>query len=788
MSDVMPVHVGPSEPGQIMDWEEGGQAASGPPRSPLERPLAAIRRYKFLIVGITMLGVLGGFVATRMVKPVYAVSATIWIETTTPAADRVGPIRSQELLNSQGWVELLRSFRIVDNVVRKLTLYLQPESNDDEDLFTGFAVANSFAAGTYEIEIDAKHKRWRLGLKGRAPLDSGGVADSVGNKFGFRWRLPDAIIASPSDRKAAFTVATPRETSTQLNRRLGTNLDQGSNFLSLALQDGNPQRAARTMNVWMEEYVNVAAELKKRNLIEFSKILRDQLDYAERNMKDAEQSLENFKIHTITLPQEGSPIAPGVSETRDPALQSFFNQKIEYDNLRSDREALERTIANAGSGNVPFEAALLIPSVATSPGAEALRKAFAQLYEQQAALTAARQVYTDEYQTVRDLLRSVATLQTQTIPTLAKQLLEQLKQRESVYDQRITSASADLQHIPARTIEEMRLKRMVAVTEGLYTTLKSRHAEATLAEASATPDVRILDSAVAPLQPTRNTKPRLLLIAIVGGFGAAIAFALLLDMIDHRVRYSEQVSKDLGLVIAGAIPRIPRGGLSAGSPEQVSGLIEAFRSIRMHVTYANPLPTAIAISSPAPGDGKSLIAANLAMSFADAGLRTVLVDADTRRGTLHELFAITGAPGLTDFLAGTAQMTSIIYPTAQEKLSIVPCGRRNRRSPELLTSSLLGVLVNQLRQSYDVVILDTPPLAAGVDAYAVASAAANLLMVVRIGKTDRRMAAAKLLVVDRLPIRVLGAVLNGVSLTGEYQYYGYVAGYALTEGEVEHIG
>jgi len=264
--------------------------------------------------------------------------------------------------------------------------------------------------------------------------------------------------------------------------------------------------------------------------------------------------------------------------------------------------------------------------------------------------------------------------------------------------------------------------------------------------------------------------------------------AILLDLVDRRIRYSEQVNQDLGLVIAGAVPQIPRGGVNAGSPEQVSGLIESFRSVRLHVTSTNQLPAAIAISSASPGDGKSLVAANLALSFADAGFRTVLVDADTRRGKLHQVFGMAMAPGLTDFLSNDVSLSAIIHPTSQDNLSVVASGRRIRRSPELLTSPLLGVLVGQLRQSYEVVILDTPPLAAGIDAYAVASAAANLLMVVRVGRTDRRMAAAKLLVVDRLPIRVLGAVLNGVDLTGEYQYYGYSAGYALTEGEVEPVG
>jgi Mrp family chromosome partitioning ATPase len=103
----------------------------------------------------------------------------------------------------------------------------------------------------------------------------------------------------------------------------------------------------------------------------------------------------------------------------------------------------------------------------------------------------------------------------------------------------------------------------------------------------------------------------------------------------------------------------------------------------------------------------------------------------------------------------------------------------------LLASASLVELVAKLRTSFDVLVFDTPPLAAGIDAYALSTAAGKLLLILRIGKTERRLAAAKLAVVDRLPIELLGAVLNDVALDGEYQYYGYASGYELVEPEVE---
>jgi polysaccharide biosynthesis transport protein len=768
----------------VQGWSESPLPAPAMPKRPLERAIGALRRYRWLILGVFVMSVAGGIVAVRFVRPQYTVSATVWIQSETPTSAGSGPIRSGGLLSAQAWVELLRSYRIADAVVRKLTLYVRPDKPADLPVFANFSIADRFAAGQYELVIDRSRKRWHLELKGGILPDSGTAADSLGRPAGLRWVLPPSEFTGTGERKIQFTVLTPREAAVKEIQGLDARLRENSNFMILSMSDEDGKLAARTMNTWLTEYVAVAAELKKKNVSEFARILAGQLTYAEASLHDAESALENFRVHTITLPTEGGPVAAGVTDTRDPVMRSFFDQKIEYDNLRHDHDALQKIIDSAATGTVPYEAVLFIPSVSQSPGAEALRNTFKQLYEEKAKLSAARQVYTDNYPVVRDLLTSVSTLEKQTIPQLAGQLLVTIKEREGQFDNRITSASADLQAIPARTIEEMRLRRSVSVAEGLYTTLKTRYAEAQLAEAGATPDLTVLDSAVAPLQPSRNTAPRMLAIAILGGLGAAIGLALLLDALDGKIRYPDQVVNELGLSIAAAIPTFPKGAVSSRSPDQIAHLVEAFRSLRMHVRNTATTPISLAVSSPAPGDGKSFVSANLAMSFADAGFRTVLVDGDTRRGTVHEVFELPMNDGLTEYLSGRADASRIIHRTSHEKLAFVPCGTRQPHSPELLTSAALPRLVAELRSKYDVVVFDTSPLAAGIDAYAISAAVGNLVVVLRVGKTERRLAAAKLLLVDRLPINILGAVLNGVQLRGEFEYYGYSTGYGFAESDV----
>lgn len=756
----------------------GSEPTLAPPKSPLERPLAAIRRYKWLLLAVVLLSTLGGVIATKMVKPEYEVRATISIQSETPIQDKEGPIRPHELLNAEAWVELLKTFRISDAVVRQLALFVKPENEADSALFRGFDVGDRFVPGKYVLDVPGRGDRWSLSLAEGGYNESGAAGDSIGRKVGLQWQPTPALLSRYAGKKVEFTVATPRETSVELQKRLHPNLPEKSNFLWITYTDPDAQLAARTLNAWVNEYVKVAGELKRKNLVEFSNILSGQLDYAATSLRDAEQSLEGFKVHTITLPTENTAIAAGVQVTQDPALKSYFDKKIEYDNLRADREALQKVIANAATGDAPYEAALLIPSVANNPGAEELRRSFTQLYDLQAKLATARQLYKDEYPTNRELITAINTLKTRTIPQQANSLLTQLEMRERDFQGRIVGQSRDLQSIPTRTIEEQRLKRNVDVAAELYTTLKNRYAEAKLAEASALPDVSILDSAVAPLKPTKNTAPRIMAIAVLGGLAAAIALALLLDNVDRKIRYPDQAAGDLGLSIAATVPRLPKGGINSQSPEQVSQLVESFRTLRMNVVNASgPSQIALAVSSPQPADGKSFIASNLAMSFADAGFNTLLVDGDTRRGTLHEMFGLPRSSGLTDFLAGDAPDSAIIHQTGHEKLSVIPSGNPRRRSPELLTSPLLTRLVADLKSRYDVVIFDTPPLAAGIDGYAIAAATGSLLVVLRIGQTEKRMAAAKMLLVDRLPINVLGSVLNAAPTYGEYEYYGYVSGY-----------
>jgi capsular exopolysaccharide synthesis family protein len=270
-----------------------------------------------------------------------------------------------------------------------------------------------------------------------------------------------------------------------------------------------------------------------------------------------------------------------------------------------------------------------------------------------------------------------------------------------------------------------------------------------------------------------------ILIGFFGSVAVGVGVAFLLDRMDRRFRYPSQVTNELGLDIIGAVPAIRTSRSERQQLESAAQVIEAFRAIRLGVRHAQqvPGPLTLTISSAGPGEGKSLIASNLALAFAAAGERTLLLDGDVRSGRLHSTFNVERRPGLVDHLLNQASLEDVLRETTHERLTFMPCGSRVKHAPELLTSPSLEFLFQELRARYDVIIVDCAPLGAGIDPFAFATLTRQLMLVFRAGKTDRKLAQAKLEIVDRLPISVVGAVLNDVRSFGSYKYYAYNYGY-----------
>jgi tyrosine-protein kinase Etk/Wzc len=244
------------------------------------------------------------------------------------------------------------------------------------------------------------------------------------------------------------------------------------------------------------------------------------------------------------------------------------------------------------------------------------------------------------------------------------------------------------------------------------------------------------------------------------------------------------VSRELGLPILGVLPH-----LRTKEPGEV---VEALRGLRLNVIHEYGAeagqPLQFTITSPGPGDGKTFLSSNLAIALADGGHRTLLVDADIRRGTLHRRLKFNRQPGLSDYLLGQTTADEIVQQTAYPRLSVIGCGTRTQRAPELLDSPEMVALLARVRAEYDVVLIDSPPLTAGVDPFVLGTLTGALMVVLRTGHSNRNITGAKLDMLHRLPIRLLGAVLNDVPRGGAYGYYAYYSYYVPGYEAVEEQG
>jgi capsular exopolysaccharide synthesis family protein len=737
------------------------------------RITSALWHYKWVVFLCSVLGIAGGIAATRALRPTYVAQATVWIDVPDNRRDqdRAGPIRQGGLLTSDAWIDLLRSYVVLDHVVRDLRLYLELKSIEDTARFAGFGVTDTFHPGQYVLTVDGAGRNYVLATAKGAELERGAVGDSVGSRLGFVWVPTPALL--PAGHKIEFTLATPRDAALQLGERLDVRMDLNGNFLSVDLRGSSPRQIANILNATTARFVQVAGQLKREKLTELTKILQDQRAYAQRNLDDAESALKSFRMRTITLPSDqsmgGAGSSPGAATgaaARDPVIDDFFQRQFERDQLGRDRANILRVLTQAGDSGLPVDAFAAITSVQHSPE---LANALKELSDKQAQLRTYRYHYSDAYPLVQRLLGEIAELERRTIPTLAQALVAQLAQRETDLGKQVDVASRDLRQIPARSVDEARLRRAVQLAEESYNTVQGRFLEATLAaEASSVPDVRILDPAVVPQRPVKNTAPRLLFMGLVAGLGLGVVGAVLLDRLDPRVRYPEQVSRDLGLPILGALPHLRRD-------QEPAEVVEALRGLCLNLVHAYGAagPLLVTVTSPGPGDGKSFLAANLALTFADGGHRTLLIDGDIRRGVLHRRFKAARQPGLTDYLRDEATRDQVVQTTAYPSLSFVGCGTRSHRAPELLGSPAMNSLISTVRLDYDVILVDSPPLGAGVDPFILGTATGHVLLVLRTGYSHREMTEAKLEVLDRLPVRTLGAVLNDVPRGGGAGYYAY---------------
>ncbi|MEP6690650.1 MAG: polysaccharide biosynthesis tyrosine autokinase, partial [Gemmatimonadaceae bacterium] len=282
---------------------------------------------------------------------------------------------------------------------------------------------------------------------------------------------------------------------------------------------------------------------------------------------------------------------------------------------------------------------------------------------------------------------------------------------------------------------------------------------------------------------------RVFMTALIFGLTIGLGVAVAVENLDDSVKSPDEVRDRLGMAVLGTIPRIREGSTMRRDNDDSrlvthvdprSPVAEAYRSLRTNLAFAraNTAMRTMVLTSPGPADGKSTTVANLAITFAQQGQRTLLIDADLRRAVLDKLFKVPRAPGLTDVLVGQKKLFDILHPTEIPNLSVLGSGQFPPNPAELLGSSAMREVLREAEEHFDIVLLDSPPLLAVTDAAVLATMVDGAILVVRVGATAKTAVRRAMAQLQTVTGRLIGAVLNDVDFRqaafgGTYGYYYY---------------
>ena len=372
-----------------------------------------------------------------------------------------------------------------------------------------------------------------------------------------------------------------------------------------------------------------------------------------------------------------------------------------------------------------------------------------------------------------------------------------LKELDDMYDQQQKMA----REISYSELQDDRLRNKIIQSRQLLEAITKKLAEITLAKDFGGYEAR----KIAPASFAKKVSPNALVVFPISAFAGlliGLSLAYLAEMSDKSFRTPAEIRRRLGLPVIGHIPFfVPdekaQKQIAAGEPcidpmlcthyASNSVSAEAYRSIRTAI-YFNTQGIGhqvIQVTSPNMADGKSTLATNLAVSIAQSGKKTILIDGDCRRPRIHKIFNVPHDTGLASVIAGQSDLATAIRPTAVPNLAVLPCGPRPANPAELLTSPRFKELLDIIRAQYDYVLIDTPPLLVVTDPCVVAPRVDGVLMAIRVTKNGRPFAERAKEILNSLGAHVLGVVVNGLggNAGGRYGYgydsynYGYGYGY-----------
>jgi exopolysaccharide transport family protein len=581
--------------------------------------------------------------------------------------------------------------------------------------------------------------------------------------------------------------------------RLTINPINRSRLVAIQFDSLDPELAARVANALAKNYVEQNLEGRWSATQNAADWLSQQLAGVKAKLERSEEDLQDYARRNDLVFLETD---KGTSQNAEnEQVQQLQEELTKAEAQRYEKEALYHIVQTGDYAS--------LPGISENKLIQDLTERLAELKREYARLST---TFSADYPRVMEIQSQIdeitAAIQEQrksAADTITNEYLAAV-QRENLVRQGLRQEQERMNDVASRAVQYNILKREVDTNRQLYEGLLQRLKEAGVSASLKASNIRIVDSAEPPTKPV---KPRISLnlgVAAIFGLGLGIGVAFFQERLDDTLKGTGDVERLLGLAAVGLIPAVsePNGNhhgvqrslentkvlahkengnghrpsaewhrIDAEGPQQ-KVLIEAFRSLRtsLLLSTADRPPSTLLVSSTQPGEGKTTIAANLAIALAQVGQRVLLVDADLRSPSLHRLFGARENLGLVSYLAGHQDWHAVVRPSGLPGLDLLFCGPIPPNPSELLSSRNMGALIRSAREQYDFVILDSAPMLALADSRILATQVSGVLLVVKNATIPREQVKQTLSGIRSVGANVIGVALNRVDLDtrGYYSY------------------
>ncbi|MCF8056750.1 MAG: polysaccharide biosynthesis tyrosine autokinase [Desulfocapsa sp.] len=351
----------------------------------------------------------------------------------------------------------------------------------------------------------------------------------------------------------------------------------------------------------------------------------------------------------------------------------------------------------------------------------------------------------------------------------------------------LNSTKDELLNLNEKYVQYSIMQREVNTNSILYDTLTASLKKASVTEQSQSVNVWVIEEASLPQHPSKPKKAINLLIGIVFGFLGGACLAFFFEYLDNTVKSPEEIEKRFGIKVLGAIEELTQKGQKIESlvnEEPLSPFAESYRLIRSSILLSSVdhPPRLMLITSMAPSEGKTSTTVNIARILAQSDKKVLIVDCDMRKPRQHSLFSLPNSIGLSSYLTGNTK-DKIVQQVPGEDIALITAGPNPPNPAELLDSARMKKLLIQLSESYDFVLLDSPPIQSVTDSLTLSTLVDGTIIVLRSGKTTYDILSNGLNKLESINAHLLGFVLNGVSETsgGKDYYHGYYKYYSKEE-------